>query len=129
MVTKSGGGLSGDHAPSRRQVVAGIGFAGLFASVGAALLRATPAEALVNAPVMKPEAAQAQAQAQPADFHAEEKLANLDASQSVEFTARRRRRYWRRTWRRRGWRRGYRRVVCRRRLIRGRVVRVCRHLW
>jgi hypothetical protein len=112
---------------SRRNVLAGLGCAGILAVAGSTLLTAGPAEALVNAPVMEPQVAGADpALVRVAERSVpEEKLADLDASELAEFTARRRRRYWRR----RSWRRRYRRVVCRRRWYRGRLVRVCRRVW
>jgi hypothetical protein len=127
---------------SRRDVLAGIGFAGMFAVAGATLLAASPAEARVDRPAAEPEAAPADAgEADAAECKAPEgDLADLDTSNFTEVSAQRRRRgyygrrgfygprrrYWRRR-RRRYWRRA--RVVCRRRWYRGRIVRVCRRVW
>jgi hypothetical protein len=129
---KSDDGHNKDAAVlSRRSVLAGLGWAGIFAVAGSTLLTAGPAEALVNAPVMEPQVAGADALVRVAERAApEEKLADSDGSELAEFTGQRRRRYWRRRApRRRYWRRRYRRVVCRRRWYRGRLVRVCRRVW
>ena len=127
---------------SRRDVLAGIGFAGMFAVAGSTLLVASPAEARVDKPAAEPEAAPADAgKAEAAECKAPEgDLADLDSAEVTEVSAQRRRRgyygrrgfygprrrYWRRR-RRRYWRRT--RVVCRRRWYRGRIVRVCRRAW
>lgn len=121
---------------SRREVLAGIGVAGAFAIAGSTLLASSPSEARINAPLIEPEAAPAEAaKAEVAECSDRDRnLADFDAADLTEFSAQRwrrvRRRYWRRG-RRRYWRRRYwrRRVVCRRRWIRGRLVRVCRRIW
>jgi hypothetical protein len=117
-------------APSRRDVLAGLGVAGLFAVAGSTLL-AFPgeAEARVATPAIEPEAAPADAKGDAND------RAGSEGDGTTEFSAqyrygprrrywrRRRRRYWRRRryyywrrpywrrrryWRRRYWRRRYR---------------------
>ena len=121
---------------SRRDVLAGLGFAGLFVVAGSTLLTATPAEARIDAPATGPGVAPADAgKADVAECSAPERnLADLDNADITEVSAQwRRRRYYgyrRRYWRRRRrryWRRT--RVVCRRRWVRGRIVRVCRRAW
>ena len=93
--------------PSRRNVLAGIGFASLLAVAGSRLLISSPAEA------REPEAAPtgaAKAEVAGRDV-AESNLADLERGESTEFSSQywygRRRRYWRRRyrWRRRYWRR------------------------
>jgi hypothetical protein len=146
-VTKSlGSAASGSDdaaVPSRRDVLAGIGVAGVFVVAGSTLLAPSPAEARVNTPATEPGAAPADAARAEVGECELPNLADLDTTDVTEFSAqwrrrywRRRywrrpwrRRYWRRPWRRRYWRRGYRRVVCRRRWFRGRLVRVCRRVW
>jgi hypothetical protein len=112
---------------SRRNVLAGIASAGVFAVGGSTLLTSSPAEARINAPVVEPEAIPADAaKAEVAECNLrEDTLANLDTADFTEFSAQRyHRRHFRRPWRRR-----YRRVVCRRRWIQGRLVQVCRRVW
>jgi hypothetical protein len=115
--------------PSRRDVLAGFGLAGLFA-IAASTLGSSAAEALVNSPVLDPpQVAPAHAPgAQLAELIVPEE--GLDhRAEAIEFSDRRRR-YWRGPRRRRRfWRRRYRRLVCRRRWYRGRLVRVCRRVW
>jgi hypothetical protein len=128
-----------DAVLSRREALAGLGFAGVFAVAGSTLLALSPAEARINTPTTEPDAAPADAaKAEVAECSDPERnLADFDTAEFTEFSAQRwrrvrrrywRRRYWRRPyWRRRYWRRW--RVVCRRRWIRGRLVRVCRRVW
>jgi hypothetical protein len=124
-----------DAGLPRRDLLVGLGLAGLFAVAGSALLVPSPAEARNNTPVTEPVAAPADDdKAKAAECNlSENKLADLDTADFTEFSAQWRRRYWRRRywrgryWRRRYWRRW--RVVCRRRWIRGRLVRVCRRVW
>jgi hypothetical protein len=126
----------GDDAAvlSRRDVLAGLGFAGAFVVAGSTLLAARPAEANAMTPAIEPGAAPTDAaQAQAAECDAPEgNLADLDTADFTEFSAQRRR--YRRRYRR-GYRRFRRRlrrrsrIVCRRRWIRGRLVRACRRVW
>lgn len=120
---------------SRRDVLAGFGLAGLFA-IGGSVLASKSAQAHVNSPVLDPpQVAPAQVpEAQLAELIVPEE--GLDhRAEALDFSDRRRRRYWRdrrlrgRPWRRRYWRRRYRGLVCRRRWYRGRLVRVCRRVW
>jgi hypothetical protein len=106
---------------SRRDVLAGIGLAGVFAVAGSTLLASRPAEARINTPVIEPEAASADAaKAEVAECEVpEHNLADLDTADFTEFSGQWRRRYgrgyyWRgprrRYWRRRRrryWRRRY----------------------
>jgi hypothetical protein len=120
-----------DAVLSRRKVLAGIGCAGVFALAGATLLASRPAEARTEAPASEPQPA-ADAATEAAECSEDRHdLADTDLTEfSAQWRRRRywRRRYWRRAyWRRRRWRRW--RVVCRRRWIRGRLVRVCRRVW
>jgi hypothetical protein len=107
-----------------------LGCAGALAVTGSMLLKGSPAEALVNAPVMQPEVAAPNTGVVPVAERpaAEEALAQASADDALEITSgrrhwRRRRRRWRRRWRRRH------RWVCRRRWRRGRLVRICRRVW
>jgi hypothetical protein len=104
--------LRSDHdddaaVPSRRDVLAGIGVAGLFAVAGSTLL-ASPAQAEAATPAPAPEPAPADA----AKGEANDRAAS-DSDEMTEFSAQYwygpRRRYWRRRrrWRRRYWRRRY----------------------
>jgi hypothetical protein len=113
---------------SRRRVLAGIGFAGLFAVAGAKLLASSPAEARNNTPVTEPEAAPTDAAKDDVAERdtPERNLADSERGDATEFSSqryyyRRRRRYWRRR-RRRYWRRRYyyRRRYYRRRYYRRR---------
>ena len=91
---------------SRRDVLAGLGLAGLIAAAPT-LLSSTPAEAKnLNAPAGEPDV--------PSNAKATEDRAveahDADAPDATDLSARRRwrRRYWRRRyWRRRHWRRRY----------------------
>jgi hypothetical protein len=125
---------------SRRDVLAGIGVAGVLVVAGSTLLAPRPAQARVNTPATEPAATPDDAtRAEVAECELPNP-ADLDTADVTEFSAQWRRRYWRRRywrrrywrrryWRRRYWRRRYRRVVCRRRWFRGRLVRVCRRVW
>src|SRR5262245_56372544 len=117
-----------DAVMSRREALAGLGFAGVFAVAGSTLLALSPAEARINTPTIEPDAAPADAaKAEVAECSDPERnLADFDTAEFTEFSAQRWRRVRRRYWRRRYWRRW--RVVCRRRWIRGRLVRVCRRV-
>jgi hypothetical protein len=95
---------------SRRDVLAGIGFAGVIAVAGSTLLASSPAEGRTIAPAIEPEAAPADAaKAEVAESNvAKQNLADFDAADFTEFSAQWRRRYWRRRyWRRRYWGRRY----------------------
>ena len=113
---------------SRREVMAGLGMAGVIAMVGPALLTARPAEASPartnSSSEPDPKAAKPAATAE-----ARSEIAECSGPDATEFSAQRR---WRRRWRR-GWRRPWRRrrwvVRCRRRWRRGRLVRICRRVW
>jgi hypothetical protein len=125
--------ISGDDDAavlSRREMLAGIGLAGVFVVAGSTLLASTPADARVKTLVVEPGDDAAQSEVAEAKLDPER---DLDA-ELTEFSAqpwrRQRRRYYRRGLRRgrRYWRRRAR-VVCRRRWFRGRLVRVCRRIW
>jgi hypothetical protein len=128
-----------DAVLSRREVLAGLGFVGVFAVAGSTLLALSPAEARIGTSTIEPDAAPADAaKAEVAGCSDPERnLADFDTAEFTEFSAQRWRRVRRRYWRRRYWRRPYLRrrywrrwrVVCRRRWIRGRLVRVCRRVW
>jgi hypothetical protein len=85
---------------SRRDVLAGIGFAGVIAVAGSTLLASTPAEGRTNAPAIEPEAAPPDAaKAEVAESNvATHDLADFDAADFTEFSAQWRRRYWRRRY-------------------------------
>jgi hypothetical protein len=90
---------------SRRDVLAGIGFAGVIAVAGSTLLASSPAEGRTIAPAIEPEAAPADAaKAEVAESNvAKQNLADFDAADFTEFSAQWRRRYWRRRYWRRVW--------------------------
>jgi len=124
---------------SRRDMLAGMGIAGLFVVAGPALLAPIQAEARVDAPEAVPADA---GTAEVAECSAPERnLAEPDTADFSEFSSqyyrRRARRAYRRGYRRGFYRRPYwrrrygrrSRVVCRRRWVRGRLVRVCRRVW
>ena len=102
-------------ALSRREMLAGIGLAGVCAVAGPALLGAAPAQAREGGPVAEPKS-----DAPPNEAAAERGSAS---DEMPEFSSQ----DWRRRRRRRRRRRG--RVVCRRYRRRGRIVRVCRRVW
>ena len=117
--TRDDSGKNDAAVLSRRNVLAGIGFAGLFAVAGSRLLASSPAEARSDSPVIKPEAAPTDgAEGDVAERDTpESNLADSDRGDATEFSSQRyyrygpRRRYWRRRrrryWRRRYWRRRY----------------------
>jgi hypothetical protein len=103
-----------DDAPalSRRDILAGIGLAGLF--VAAPKLLSSPAEAsTINTPPVEPPAGSSDtADAKVTEHSALERDATDTGEMtdvSAQYWRRRRRRYWRRRyrWRRRYWRRRY----------------------
>src|SRR5262245_44210255 len=81
---------------SRRDVLAGIGLAGMFAVAGSTLLAASPAEARIDTPVAEPEAAPADAgKAEAAECSARKgDLADLDNTEVTDVSAQYRRRYY-----------------------------------
>ncbi len=115
---------SRDHdavALSRRDMLAGIGLAGLFVAAPT-LLSSSVAEArTINAPAVEPEVGSADAADAKATEHSSVEGDAADSADVTELSARhrrywrrryRRRRYWRhRYWRRRYWRRRYYRRV------------------
>jgi hypothetical protein len=124
-------------AMSRRELLAGIGCAGVFVVAGSTLPAPSAAEAHPNSRVIDPEAVPADTgKAEIAECTVPEgDLADAGAADFTDVGAQWRRRRWRRRyWRRRFWRRPFRHrrrrgVVCRRRWFRGRLVRVCRRVW
>ena len=120
---------------SRRQIIAGVGAFGGLAIAGSAGLVASPAEAHDAFPLSA-------ANSTPADTASKSIVAECENCQNpavaigpgidTDFSSRRR--HWRHHWRRRRWGRYHwhrhrRRLACRRRWIRGRLVRVCRRIW
>ena len=106
---------SRDHdavALSRRDMLAGIGLAGLFVAAPT-LLSSSVAEArTLNAPAVEPEVGSADAADAKATEHSAVEGDAADSADVTELSARHRRywhrRYWRhRYWRRRYWRRRY----------------------
>jgi hypothetical protein len=91
-------------ALSRRDMLAGMGLAGLFVAA-VKVLPPSAAEAGTLAPAAAPEPGTADAQAKATEQSAIEGSADGDVT---DLSSRRwRRRYWRRRWRRRHWRRRY----------------------
>jgi hypothetical protein len=136
------GGGADAAVPSRREVLAGLGCAGVFVAAESTILAPSLAEAQVNSRVAEPETAPADTgKPEVAECNLPEgALADADTGDVTDVSAQWRRRYWRRhywrrrywrrpLWRRRFWRRRRFGVVCRRRWFRGRLVRVCRRVW
>jgi hypothetical protein len=106
-----------EAAVSRRELLAGIGVTGIFAIAGSALL---VTEARAKNPAKEPEPVCADAaETEVAECNVAQRKRTLDTADLSEFSAQP---YWRRRRRRS-------RVVCRRRWVRGRRVRVCRRVW
>jgi hypothetical protein len=110
------GGTESEAGLSRRDMLAGLGMAGVLAMAGPALLSSRPAQA--NPIAVAPTEPKVPAADAPAA-----KLAEPEPVEHTEFTSQR----WR--WRRRWWRRRRWRWRCRRFWRRGRWRRRCWRVW
>lgn len=106
---------------SRRKILASIGLSAICAIAGSALL---VTEARAETPARQPEPARADAaETEVAQCNVAQRKRTFDTADMSEFSAQK---YWRRGHRHR---RRRSRVVCHRRWVRGRRVRVCRRVW